>query len=83
MADEPSFRRVTPGGVGAALILPFQLTDAVLRPDGDQGKNGVPVLPVEAVLAAMRVGFAGGLEWRLRTGRPGGTGRFARARRID
>ena len=61
MADEPSFRRVTPSGVDAALIQSFQFTEAVLRPEGDQGKNGVPGLAVEAVATAVRVSFAGGL----------------------
>ena len=62
MADEPSFRSVAPSGAEAALILPFQLTDALLCPDADQGKSGVPGPLVEAVSRPVGIGFARGLS---------------------
>ncbi len=43
------------------MILPLQLTDALLRPDADQGKSGVPGPLVEAVPRAMGVSLARGL----------------------
>ena len=58
MADEPSFRGVAPSGAEAAVILPLQLTDALLCPDADQGKSGVPGALAEAVPGPMGVGLA-------------------------